>query len=118
MKKLLPITFTILGLLCTTTFAADKDAAKDSKSAKAETTISGEGQCAKCALKETDTCQMAVKAKENGKDVTYYVVNNKVSKDFHKNICTENKDVKVTGKVSDKNGKKEITPTKIELATK
>jgi len=78
-------------------------------------TISGKGECAKCSLKETSSCQMAVTAKDGTK---YLVENNDISKKFHKNICTEEKDVEVTGTVSEKEGKKVITASKIDLAKK
>src|SRR5690349_10888421 len=78
-------------------------------------TIKGKGECAKCSLKETDSCQMAVTTKDGTK---YLVDNNDVSKKFHKNICTETKDVEVTGTVSEKDGKKTIAATKIEAAKK
>jgi len=79
-------------------------------------TITGEGHCAKCSLKETKGCQNAVKVEEGGKTVTYYLAKNDVSKAFHKNICTEVKKVKATGDVKEENGKMVMTPTKIELA--
>jgi RecG-like helicase len=80
-----------------------------------EKTITGEGKCAKCALKETKTCQNVVEVKEGGKKVTYYLVHNDVSKKFHENICQETKKVKATGKVKKVDGKLELTPTKIDL---
>ncbi|MFN7142057.1 MAG: hypothetical protein ACK4UN_22280, partial [Limisphaerales bacterium] len=52
-----------------------------------------------------------------GKKVTYVLADNQVSKDFHKNICKENKQVTVVGtakKLEDK-GKFELTATSIEL---
>lgn len=79
-------------------------------------TIIGEGQCAKCSLKETKGCQNAIKVEEGGKSVTYYLAKNKVSKDFHKNLCTAVKKVKATGDVKEENGKMVMTPTLIELA--
>ena len=45
-------------------------------------TITGEGKCAKCALKETDKCQNVIQTKEDGKTVTYYVAKNDVSDGF------------------------------------
>ncbi|PYL01506.1 MAG: hypothetical protein DME19_01510 [Verrucomicrobia bacterium] len=80
-----------------------------------EKTITGEGKCAKCALKETKSCQNAIQVKEGDKTVTYYLVQNDVSKKFHENICQETKKVKATGTVKEVDGKKELTPTKIEL---
>ena len=84
-------------------FAADK-----------EITISGTGLCAKCELKETKTCQNAVQVEKDGKKTTYYLAENKVSKDFHKNVCTETAQVTATGTVKEVDGKMQLTATKIE----
>jgi len=81
-----------------------------------EKTITGDGMCAKCSLKETKTCQNAVQVDEGGKKVTYYVVKNKIADDFHDTICKTTKKVKVTGTVKEVDGKMEITPTSMELA--
>ena len=80
-----------------------------------EKTITGEGKCAKCALKETKSCQNAIQVKEGDKTVTYYLAQNDVSKKCHDNICQESKKVKATGTVKEVDGKMELTPTKIEL---
>jgi hypothetical protein len=85
--------------------------------ADGEKTITGMGKCAKCDLHKTDKCQNVVEVERRGKTIDYYMVDNDVSKDFHKNICKENKKVKVTGVVKkDDDGKMEITASKIELA--
>ena len=82
-------------------------------------TLTGEGKCAKCALKESDTCQNVIEATENGKTVKYYLADNKVSKDFHKeNLCHDSKKVTATGTVKEVDGKKELTATKLEIAAK
>ena len=82
-----------------------------------EVTITGEAKCAKCALHETDKCQNVIQTQEDGRTVTYYLTQNKVSKDFHEDICKEARKVKATGTVKEeKDGKKTLTPTKIELA--
>lgn len=78
-------------------------------------TITGEGQCAKCALGETPKCQNAIKVDEGGKTVTYYLEHNAVSKKFHSNICKSTEKVKATGDVEEKDGKMVMTPTKIDL---
>ena len=70
-----------------------------------EKTITGEAKCAKCILKQTDSCQNAVQVKENGKTITYLLAKNDVSKKFHENVCTESKQVKVTGTVKEVDGK-------------
>jgi len=81
-----------------------------------EKTVTGEGKCAKCALKEADSCQNVVQVKEGDKTVTYYLVHNDVSKKFHENICKETKKITVTGTLKEVDGKQQLTPTKIELA--
>jgi hypothetical protein len=80
--------------------------------AAAEKTIVGEGQCAKCSLGETKTCQNVVVTKEEG---TYYLAQNAVSKAFHKNVCQTIKTVRATGEVSEDAGKKVLTASKIEV---
>jgi len=78
-------------------------------------TIKGTGECAKCALKEQTTCQNVVVVEKAGKKIKYYLVNNDVSKGFHKQVCMEPAKVKATGTVKEVDGKKEFTATKIEV---
>jgi hypothetical protein len=74
-------------------------------------TISGDGLCAKCALKETKSCQNAVIETKDGKKTTYYLVMNDVAKKAHRRdgFCNATKDdpikVKVTGTVEKKEEK-------------
>jgi hypothetical protein len=78
-------------------------------------TITGEGKCAKCALKESDKCQNVIQTKgDDGKEVTYYVVQNDVAKKFHKNVCQDSKKVTAKGTVKEVDGKKEFTVTEIK----
>lgn len=104
MKKIASI-IALVGLLAVPAFAADK-----------EVTITGLGQCAKCALHETDKCQNTIQTEEHGKKVIYYLTENDTSKDFHDNICKKSEKVTATGKVSEKDGKKVLTVSKIEAA--
>src|SRR5438445_1300596 len=83
-----------------------------------EVTITGEGKCAKCILKETDKCQNAIQTTQDGKKVTYYLADNDVSKNFHDDLCKEAKKVTATGTVKEVDGKKELTVTKIEVVEK
>jgi hypothetical protein len=82
-------------------------------------TIEGDGICAKCALKETPSCQNVVIVKEGGKEVKYYLAPNPVSKKYHgaSGICSATTDApvktKVTGTVAEKDGKKVITATAV-----
>ena len=104
MKKIASI-IALVGLLAVPAFAADK-----------EVTITGMGQCAKCALHETDKCQNTIQTEEHGKKVTYYLAQNDTSKEFHDNICKKSEKVTATGVVSEKDGKKILTVSKIEAA--
>ena len=93
-------------------------AAEEEKEKKDKVTITGEGKCAKCSLKEADKCQNVIEVEEGGKKVNYYLTQNKVSKEFHDNICKESKKVTATGTVKEVDGKKEFTASKIDLADK
>lgn len=81
-------------------------------------TITGEGKCAKCALKETKECQNVIQTEKDGKTVNYYLVANDVSKEFHGKLCKESKKVTATGTVKEVDGKLQLTASKIELAEK
>ncbi len=101
----------VAGLLmlafATPAFAADKSKEK---------TITGEAKCAKCALKEGDTCQTVIQVEnKKGKAVNYYMVDNDVAKAFHQNVCKEAKKATATGTNKKVGGKNEFTATKIEL---
>jgi Family of unknown function (DUF6370) len=106
MKKSLALVFGVAMVLWTTaatrTFAAD------------EVTITGEGKCAKCALKETDECQNVIQVKKDDKTITYYLVENDVSKKFHHNLCKASMKIKAIGTVKEVDGKMQLTATKIE----
>jgi hypothetical protein len=82
----------------------------------ADVTITGEGKCGKCALKETDECQNVIEVEENGKTVKYYLADNKTSQDYHKNVCKKTVKTTVTGEVKEEKGKKILTASKIEKA--
>ncbi len=110
MKKAIVAFTGIAGLallaLTTTTFAAEKGK---------EVTITGEGKCAKCMLKETEKCQTVIQAEEGGKTVNYYLAKNEVSDAFHEDVCKAAKKVTATGTVKEVDGKKELLVTKIDV---
>jgi len=106
--KLLFVAVTGLLLLARTSPALADDEVK----------ISGEAKCAKCALKQADKCQTVIEAEKDGKKISYYLVDNEVSKKFHKNVCQEAKKVTAMGTVKEVDGKQQLTATKIELAEK
>jgi hypothetical protein len=81
----------------------------------AEQTIKGDAICTKCDLHQTAQCGTAIRTTE-GK--VYYAADNDVAKAFHKNICQTSAKVVATGTVTEKDGKKTITLSKIEVAAK
>jgi hypothetical protein len=100
----------VLLALATPSFAAESGKGK-------ERTITGEAKCAKCMLKEGDKCQTVIQVEnKKGKTVTYYLVDNDVSKAFHQNVCKETKKVTATGTAKKVEGKNEFTVSKIEVA--
>jgi hypothetical protein len=81
-----------------------------------ERTITGEAKCGKCALKEGEKCQTVIQTEnKKGKQITFYVMDNDVSKAFHENVCKDTKKVTATGTVKNVGGKNEFTASKIEL---
>jgi hypothetical protein len=90
-------------------------AAVAARSFAAEVTVTGDAACGKCVLKETKECQIVLKAKEGEKTVTYYFVDNDVSKKFHDSVSKEAKKATATGTVKEEDGKKLLTATKIEV---
>jgi hypothetical protein len=97
-----------LGLFVAVALVAGLRAADDEK------TLEGTITCAKCDLKEAKTCHTVIKVKQDDKDVVYYF-DDVGSKKYHKPICTEAKEGKATGTVSEKDGKKWIKVSKVEF---
>jgi len=79
-------------------------------------TITGEGKCAKCAMHDAKECETVIQAQEGGKTVSYYLADNKVAKEFHENVCKDPHKITATGTVKEKDGKKVLTASKIEMA--
>jgi hypothetical protein len=93
-----------------TALAADKD----DKKADKEVTLKGTLTCGKCELKMSDACANVLKVteKKDNKDVevVYWLKDEGKSEKYH--ACTKPKKASVTGVVSEKDGKKWITPSK------
>ena len=79
-----------------------------------EVTLKGTITCAKCDLGVESKCATVIKVKEGDKDVVYYL-DQKSDKANHSKICKTPKEGSVTGKVSEKDGKKVVTATKVEI---
>ena len=80
-----------------------------------EATLTGKVMCAKCSLKKADAkeCQNVLVVKDGDKTAEYYVEKNDVAKAFG-HTCQGEKAATVTGAVAEKDGKKWITPSKME----
>jgi hypothetical protein len=82
----------------------------------ADVTLSGKIACAHCTLKKADAkgCQdVLVVAGEKGATTEYYIVKNDVLEKFG-HTCQGEKAATVTGSVSEKDGKKWITPSRMD----
>lgn len=81
----------------------------------ADETLSGTVVCAKCSLKKADAkeCQDVLVVKNGETSTEYYIAKNPVSEKFG-HVCSGKKPATVTGAVSEKDGKKWITATKME----
>ncbi len=104
-------------------FAADEKKGKGSENA--ERTVRGKGVCAKCELGETDKCVNAIQVSRKNKDgkdinMTFYLADNQVSKDFHGELCKGSKMVMAKGTVKvegkGKDAKRTLTASSIEVA--
>ena len=80
-----------------------------------EVTLTGKIMCAKCELKQASKCQTVIKVNEGGKEVVYWFKDKGKAEDYHEEVCGGGvKEGTVTGTVTTKDGKKWITPKKVE----
>jgi hypothetical protein len=80
-----------------------------------DVTLTGLISCARCTLKVTTQCANAIEVTNDGKTTTYFFVDQGAKEKYHAEVCGNGKQAgKVTGKVSEKEGKKWITPKKVE----
>jgi hypothetical protein len=83
--------------------------------AKDDVTLTGLISCARCTLKVTPQCANAIEVTNGGKTTTYFFVDQGAKEKYHAEVCGNGKQAgKVTGTVSEKDGKKWITPKKVE----
>jgi hypothetical protein len=113
------ITFGIaLSFLALVASAQGKSTEKNepTKSADAQLTVTLTGQigCAHCAFHVASTCADAIRVKDNGQDVVYLFAADPARK-HDMAMCKSVRDGKVTGVVSEKDGKKTIKVSKIEF---
>jgi hypothetical protein len=109
--------FLVLGASPASTWAADKapPAKAEKKAGAKEVTLTGNMVCAKCVLHEAKECQNVLQVTEGGAETKYYLAPNKVAKEHHEEVCGKTAKATVTGKVSEKGGKKLLTASDIKI---
>jgi len=95
--------------------STDKKGPAEVADAQKTVTLTGQIGCGHCAFKVTKSCTDAIRVKENGKDVVYLFATDP-SRKHDAAMCESVRDGKVTGIVSEKDGKKTVKVSKIEFA--
>jgi Family of unknown function (DUF6370) len=87
---------------------------------KKETKLTGTLVCGKCTLKATPKCSNVLQVKEGEKTVNYFLDDKGNAEDYHEGVCSGEKieGVTVTGAVYEKDGKKYVKPTMVDLKKK
>lgn len=80
-------------------------------------TMSGTATCSKCDLGISSSCGSVLQVKEGKKTVTYYLAGI-ADKEWHENICTAAKEATLTGTVTELDGKKTLTVSKVDKLAK
>jgi hypothetical protein len=87
---------------------------KTDKGDAKEVTLKGTVTCGKCDLKKDKACATVIVVKKDNKDVVYYF-DPASHKEHHAKVCTEAMPGTVVGTVSEKNGKKMVTVSKLTI---
>jgi len=82
-----------------------------------EVKLVGSLVCGKCQLKDSTKCNNVLQVKEGDKLVNYVLADAGAKEPYHEGVCGGDKveGVTVTGVVTEKDGKKTIKPSKVEL---
>lgn len=85
-----------------------------------EVKLTGTLMCGKCSLKMTPKCSNALQVKDGDKVITYIIDDKGNGETYHEGVCGDGKieGVVVTGTVSEKDGKKMVKASKVELPKK
>ena len=75
-----------------------------------EKTFEGEMSCAKCNLKQADTCEDTLKVGD-----TLYLLEEGGKRKTSEHVCSGTAKAKVKGKVEERDGKKFLVVSKIEV---
>jgi hypothetical protein len=82
-----------------------------------EVKLTGTLVCGKCSLKATPKCSNVLQVKEGDKVVNYFLDDKGNAETYHEGVCGGDKveGVMVVGTVTEKDGKKWVKPTKVDL---
>jgi len=82
-----------------------------------EVKLTGTLMCGKCSLKATAKCSNVLQVKEGDKNVDYFLDDQGAKESYHEVVCGGDKveGVTVAGTVTEKDGKKWIKPTKVDV---
>jgi hypothetical protein len=87
---------------------------------KKDVKLTGTLMCGKCSLKLTTRCSNVLQVKEGDKTVNYFIDDKGNGEPYHEGVCGDGKiqGVVVAGTVTEKDGKKWVKATKVELPKK
>lgn len=75
--------------------------------------------CAKCVFNQTPECRNVLVVKGTGGDSIYYLQDKGATEEYHKNVCGgTGRYLTVSGTAFEKDGKKWLTPSKVETTVR
>jgi hypothetical protein len=99
----------VIGAVALAFFLSGSIAAQDKAK---EVVLKGKITCAKCELELTKRCASVIVVKENGKEVVYFF-DAKANEKYHAETCSDAREGEVIGVVSESQGKKTVTVSKL-----
>jgi hypothetical protein len=92
-------------------------AVADEKPAAKEVKLTGTLVCGACKLNESKKCTNVLQVKEKDKTINYWLTDKGNDEPYHEKVCGggELKDVTVTGVVTEKDGKKTVKASKVDV---
>ncbi len=82
-----------------------------------EVTLKGKITCGKCELEISKRCASVIVVQESGKDVVYFF-DAASNKKYHGDTCASSREGEVVGTVSEADGKKTVTVTRLKYKEK
>jgi hypothetical protein len=105
----------VLGLAVVLALAAGMGVSAQEKGKDKEVKLTGNIVCGKCTLKQTDACSNVLQVKEGDKTVNYYLQDDGKKEKYHSCAPDSKKEATVTGVVTEKDKKKMLKASKVEV---